>query len=44
MSASAGGATLKSQAEAAVREILRYVDGMGDIKPEPQTRDLDAAA
>ena len=42
MSASAGGATLKSQAEAAVREILRYVDGMGDIKPEPQTRDLDA--
>ena len=42
MSASAGGATLKSQAEAAVREILRYVDGMGDIKPEPRTRDLDA--
>lgn len=42
MSASAGAATLNTQAEAAVREILRYVDGMGDIKPEPRTRDLDA--
>lgn len=42
MSASAGAATLKTQAEAAVREILRYVDGMGDLKPEPRTRDLDA--
>ncbi|WP_302326916.1 hypothetical protein [Enterocloster lavalensis] len=42
MSASAGEATLNTQAEAAVREILRYVDGMGDLKPEPRTRDLDA--
>lgn len=42
MSASAGAATLNTQAEAAVREILRYVDGMGDLKPEPRTRDLDA--
>lgn len=42
MSASAGEATLNAQAEAAVREVLRYVDGMGDLKPEPRTRDLDA--
>lgn len=42
MSASAGAATLNTQAEAAVREILRYVDGMGDLKPESRTRDLDA--
>ncbi len=42
MSASAGEATLNAQAEAAVREVLRYVDGMGDLRPQPQTKDLDA--
>lgn len=42
MSASAGDDTLAAQAEGCVREILRYVDGMGNFGPEPGSRDLDA--